>query len=33
VSGLDCLYDELGAEFEARFAPRFRTGPFGSGKV
>jgi hypothetical protein len=29
VRQLDRLYDLLGAEFEARFSPRFRVGPFG----
>ena len=29
VRRLDELYDMLAPEFEATFAPRFRTGPFG----
>jgi hypothetical protein len=29
---LDRLYNELGAEFETRFVPRFRVGPFGPGR-
>lgn len=32
VGQLDRLYDALEYEFEARFAPRFRDGPFGRGK-
>jgi Cthe_2314-like HEPN len=31
VCHLDHLYDLLHPEFEARFIPRFRAGPFGSG--
>lgn len=29
VRQLDRLYDQLGTEFETRFVPRFRAGPFG----
>jgi hypothetical protein len=29
VSQLDRLYDQFGTEFETRFIPRFRAGPFG----
>lgn len=32
VRQLDRLYDELGMEFERRFVPRFRAGPFGRGR-
>ena len=31
VRQLDRLYDLLGAEFEAKFSPRFRVGPFATG--
>jgi hypothetical protein len=31
VRQLDRLYDELGMEFESRFVPRFRAGPFRRG--
>jgi hypothetical protein len=33
TSELNRLYDELGSEFESRFVPRFRVGPFGPGKL
>ncbi len=28
VKQLDCLYDMLYPEFESRFSPKFRVGPF-----